>query len=447
VLRKNNQVPIDIATTSNSNSNSNSSSSSSSSSNSNSNSSSSVRKNSATRQCGTSDSIMDLQMTMDGAVAAMAGGAVLGTATMVKLAVNGNILGISGIVNGICGTLVSRSSSPWYWRAVFTLGFLAAGMVLRAVAPEALQALPTSMSWARIVLAGALVGLGTSMGNGCTSGHGISGLTRLSKRSVVATATFMTSAACTASITATSGYFPTATADAPIVSATVAIASSLVLLGVLGTFVGVLSTAVGPKTAAAAADSADHPARLATEFMAAMSFGLALGISGMGRAQQVAAFLDVHDGVWDPTLALVMGGALAVTLPLYHLHVKTMIPVLNIKLEIPSRTDIDLNLVVGAGLFGAGWGLCGVCPGPALINVFAPGAMVWQSRNGAFIAAMLGGALVEQLIKQWRNDRKIACMQCADEEAMPPAADQEADAEAPATSKDCTAAETVAPNP
>ena len=56
---------------------------------------------------------------MDGAVAAAAGGAVLGAATMLKLAVNGNILGISGIVNGVCSNLVSRDSSPWFWRVVF----------------------------------------------------------------------------------------------------------------------------------------------------------------------------------------------------------------------------------------------------------------------------------------------------------------------------------------
>ena len=92
--------------------------------------------------------------------------------------------------------------------------------------------------------------------------------------------------------------------------------------------------------------------------------------------------------------------ALGLTVPLFHLRIKSMIPVLNTKLEIPSNTNVDAKLVVGAGAFGVGWGLCGVCPGPALINVFAPGQAIWESRNGAFIAAMLGGTLVEKLLKQ-----------------------------------------------
>ncbi len=341
---------------------------------------------------------MELHLTMDGAVAAAAGGAVLGAATMMKLAVNGNILGISGIVNGVCSNLVSRNSSPWFWRVVFASGFVGGGALLRSVAPGTLQALPATMSWARVIGAGALVGFGTSMGNGCTSGHGISGLTRISVRSVAATATFMASAACTASLGATSDLFTSAPTDAPIVTATDAITAALVLLGVLGVFGALVSAMVGPSTVSS--DSANHPARLATEFTAASAFALALGISGMGRPQQVIAFLDVHKGSWDPTLAFVMGAALALTVPLYHLRIKSMVPVLNNKLEIPSRTDIDANLVLGAGLFGVGWGLCGVCPGPALINVFAPGPAIWESRNGAFIAAMLAGSLVEKTLQQ-----------------------------------------------
>ena len=340
---------------------------------------------------------MELHLTYDGAVAAAAGGAVLGAATMLKLAVNGNILGISGIVNGVCSNLVSKASSPWFWRVVFASGFIAGGAVLREVAPGTLQALPESMSWPRVLGAGVLVGFGTSMGNGCTSGHGISGLTRVSVRSLVATTTFMATAAATASLTATSDYFA-APAGAPVVTASDAIAASLVLLGVLAVFGALASAVVGPATASAAAKSPDHPARLATEFTVAATFALALGLSGMGRPQQVIAFLDLHKGVWDPTLAFVMGAALGLTVPLFHLRIKSMIPVLNTKLELPSRTDIDLNLVAGAALFGVGWGLCGVCPGPALINVFAPGPAIWESRNGAFIVAMLGGSLVEKLL-------------------------------------------------
>ena len=361
---------------------------------------------------------MEVQLAMDGAVAAAAGGVVLGTATMLKLAVNGNILGISGIVNGVCGNLVSRDSSPWYWRIVFASGFVGAGAVLRAAAPATLQALPQSMSWARVICAGALVGFGTSMGNGCTSGHGISGLTRVSARSAVATAVFMTSAALTASLTAASDFFAATTDASPAVTARDAVVASLVLIAALGCFAAAIYAVVSPATATSAAKNPDHPARLATELVAASCFGLALGISGMGRPQQVIAFLDVHHAVWDPTLAFVMGAALCVTTPLYHLHIKSMIPVLNTKLEIPSRTDIDGKLLLGATMFGVGWGLCGVCPGPALINIFAPtgGAMIWESRNGAFLAAMFAGTLLERVIKQHCQSTVAQQVKCQEDE-------------------------------
>lgn len=158
--------------------------------------------------------MMHLVLSSDAAVSALAGGAVLGVSTITKLVINGNILGISGIVNGLCGVLVEPTSGPWGWRVAFTAGFLVAGAVLRAAAPQTLQALPDAMGWVRVVSAGALVGLGSSLGNGCTSGHGISGITRLSPRSIAATATFMATGILTASLSAASSAFTTTTATA-----------------------------------------------------------------------------------------------------------------------------------------------------------------------------------------------------------------------------------------
>jgi uncharacterized membrane protein YedE/YeeE len=367
---------------------------------------------------------MELHLTSESAIAAACGGAVLGASTMLKLSVNGNILGISGIVNGVCGSLIERNGSPWYWRVVFALGFVSAGAVLRSLAPATLQALPPTMSWGRVATAGALVGFGTSMGNGCTSGHGISGITRVSPRSIVATCTFMASAAATASFGASSEFFETGASTSDTAVATPdAIISSLILLAAIGSFYAVMSYFAGPTMAMAAAKSADHPARLATELTAASTFALALGISGMGKPEVVIAFLDVHNGTWNPTLAFVMGAALCITVPLYHLWIKSMIPVLNTKLEIPSRRNIDAKLLLGAAIFGVGWGLCGVCPGPALINIFAPnnGVMIWESRNGAFMVAMFAGTLLERMIKQQTHQRvSPICGEAVDAESPKP---------------------------
>eukprot|EP01043_Picozoa_sp_COSAG02_P043320 COSAG02_NODE_3762_length_6271_cov_49.947181_7_plen_273_part_01 len=271
-------------------------------------------------------------MEVETAVAALSGGAVLGLATAVKLAVNGNILGISGIVNGISVVVAKPGpAEPWLWRLTFLVGFLIAGGVLRAVAPETLQPLPASMTMARVVCAGGLVGFGTSLGCGCTSGHGISGLTRFSPRSLAATMTFMGAGFLSASLSASSAFFEATPPLEPQMELAQSLLFSLVLIAVALGFVPAVSNLASQpdkikdvaSPAAAVAHSPDRPARLATELTTATIFGLGLGISGMGRPQQVIAFLDVGDGDWDPTLALVMGAALSITVPVYHFWLKT----------------------------------------------------------------------------------------------------------------------------
>lgn len=353
---------------------------------------------------------MQLNMELDTAVAALCGGAVLGVATVVKLGVNGNILGISGIVNGITVVVAKPGpAEPWLWRLTFLVGFLIAGAVLRALAPETLQPLPAEMTVARVVCAGGLVGFGTSLGCGCTSGHGISGLTRFSPRSLAATMTFMGAGFLSASLSGSSAFFEdTSPLDlAPPVELPASLAFSLVLIALALGFVPAVSNLATQRDQITdmepPAHSPNRPARLATELVVATIFGLGLGISGMGRPQQVIAFLDVGDGDWDPTLALVMGAALGITVPVYHFWMKTdsFTPVLNPKLDLPTNTTIDAHLIAGSILFGIGWGLCGVCPGPALIDIFAPhgGDLVWPlNRSGAFLGSMLAGTFVHKLV-------------------------------------------------
>lgn len=345
---------------------------------------------------------MELHMEAETAVAALCGGAVLGVATVVKLSVNGNILGISGIVNGISVVVAKPGKAdPWFWRLSFLVGFLVAGAVLRVAAPTTLQPFPASMTVARVACAGALVGFGSSVGSGCTSGHGISGLTRFSPRSFVATMTFMGAGFLTASLSGSSDFFGPQLP--PPVKLPWSIVYSLVLVVVALGFVPVVANLTTLPDDATGA-SPDRPARLATEFVAATIFGLGLGIAGMGRPQEVISFLDVGDGDWDPSLALVMGAALGITVPVYHLKLKkdSFKPVLNSKLDLPAKTKIDVQLVVGSALFGIGWGLCGVCPGPALIGIFAPpiaGDEFWPlNRSGAFVGSMLAGTLLHKLV-------------------------------------------------
>ncbi|MBU3670958.1 MAG: YeeE/YedE family protein [Sinobacteraceae bacterium] len=121
--------------------------------------------------------------------AALAGGALLGVASAAFILVNGRILGISGILGGL---LIPRRSDA-SWRVFFLLGLILAPTSLSLLAPELLSAPRIDAGNATIVAAGILVGLGTRYGSGCTSGHGVCGLSRLSPRSLVATLAFMAS--------------------------------------------------------------------------------------------------------------------------------------------------------------------------------------------------------------------------------------------------------------
>lgn len=115
-------------------------------------------------------------------------------------------------------------------------------------------------------------------------------------------------------------------------------------------------------------------------------FGFGLAMSGMTDVTKVLGFLDLF-GQWDPTLALVMGGGLLISLPFFQLGIgKMSSPALATDFRLPARQDIDTQLITGACLFGIGWGLVGLCPGPALASLFYLNPdLVW------FAVAMLAG--------------------------------------------------------
>jgi len=120
---------------------------------------------------------------------ALAGGVLLGLASAAFILLNGRVLGISGILGGL---LVPRRSDA-SWRVFFLMGLLLAPFTLSLLLPTLIQTPRIEAGNAAIVVAGLLVGLGTRYGSGCTSGHGVCGLSRLSPRSLVATLAFMAS--------------------------------------------------------------------------------------------------------------------------------------------------------------------------------------------------------------------------------------------------------------
>jgi len=137
---------------------------------------------------------------------------------------------------------------------------------------------------------------------------------------------------------------------------------------------------------------------LVASFACGLIFGAGLMISGMTDPAKVLGFLDLF-GTWDATLALVLAGAVAVSSVGFAIARRRGAPVLAERSFWPTRTDIDAQLLIAGGLFGVGWGLVGLCPGPALVNLVGlslpvigfvvamaigmVGYDVWQSRGAS----------------------------------------------------------------
>jgi len=128
--------------------------------------------------------------------------------------------------------------------------------------------------------------------------------------------------------------------------------------------------------------------------LAGLVFGLGLLVSGMADPQKVLGFLDIA-GTWDPSLALVMGGAIALGLPGFALARRRSRSLLGAPMQLPARQTIDAPLLFGSALFGIGWGLAGYCPGPALA-----GTAAGLGSAAIFSLAMLAGMLLYGL---WSN--------------------------------------------
>lgn len=132
-------------------------------------------------------------------------------------------------------------------------------------------------------------------------------------------------------------------------------------------------------------------------------FGLGMAVSGMIDPAKVIGFLDIS-GNWDPSLAFVMGGALAVFMPSYFLIIKPRKQsVSGAEMCTPTNTKIDARLLSGAALFGIGWGLAGICPGPAVASLALGNVSIVL-----FFVAMLAGSIFAKLLINSREEKMKA---------------------------------------
>jgi hypothetical protein len=122
-----------------------------------------------------------------------------------------------------------------------------------------------------------------------------------------------------------------------------------------------------------------------TSLLSGLVFGFGLILSGMANPAKVLGFLDLY-GLWDPSLAFVMGGAIAVASTVFFLTRRRTLSLLGAAMKLPTAKDIDRRLVVGGLLFGTGWGIAGFCPGPALVALG-----MGEGKAIVFVFAMLAG--------------------------------------------------------
>jgi len=285
---------------------------------------------------------------------AAVGGLFIGCASGLYMLFARRVAGNSGALKAL--VLGPRDPSKLSYLA----GLVGGGALMAAALPSAFEASPPSTPL--VALAGLAVGCGTALGNGCTSGHGLSGLSRLSKRSLVAVPTFMAVAIVTATLrNGTRG---------PIVPVAAAEPAVLALAAQIG---GGLAVALLPLAVLSRADRTLKEAYAALWTGTCFAVGLAIG--GMTRPSAVVGALS--PARFDGTLWVLFMTALAVTFSLYRLAGRLGVAEASAFSDTAAPQAVDLRLIVGAALFGTGWGLIGVCPGPHLVGLgaapFAPG--------------------------------------------------------------------------
>lgn len=220
------------------------------------------------------------------------------------------------------------------------------------------------------------------LGSGCTSGHMLCGIARFSKRSIVASATFFTTGVMTVYLTGGVPYrygtsYPSNDELCKILGFVIAAAIIFKLLPTI------LKDKVNNTTS-----------QTVVSFFSGLTFALGLYFSGMTNTDKVRGFLDLtRPQHWDPSLMMVVLGGLVPNTIAYQFFLKHEAkPEFCASFDWPTKKNVDSKLVIGSALFGIGWGLCGVCPGPGLVTLFARPSL----NIGAFWASYLLGSRAVQ---------------------------------------------------
>ena len=293
------------------------------------------------------------------AVEAVLGGLILGTSSGIYMYVAGKVAGNSGAVKACVLSIADspKNDASRTSNILFLVGLLTAGLVTSFATPWGFEPYaPIKDEWYSYVFGGLLVGSGTYLANGCTSGHGLSGLSKFSLRSVVATPIFMFFAALTAMIKSSFAVGPIAPFVASPVTRLHSVGWMLLVLLVLFVPVLVLKKQ-GPHYT--------KHVLLYVGLWCGLAFGVGLAVGGMVRPSAVTGALSMKR--FDFTLWILFTTGLVTTF--VHYRIAEWMGIKGARAQ--KQGPYDKKLIGGSILFGIGWGLTGVCPGPLILGAVA----------------------------------------------------------------------------
>eukprot|EP01119_Soliformovum_irregulare_P018360 TRINITY_DN5606_c0_g1_i1.p1 TRINITY_DN5606_c0_g1~~TRINITY_DN5606_c0_g1_i1.p1 ORF type:complete len:320 (-),score=61.20 TRINITY_DN5606_c0_g1_i1:51-1010(-) len=312
------------------------------------------------------------------------GGVMIGASTYLLMKDYGEILGISGMIHSTVQSLIKKQKvevDDW-WKVSFLSGMALSSMSAFITGGSFTNSFGVSQPSWQFIATGLLVGVGTRMANGCTSGHMLCGISRLSPRSFVATITFFGVALLTSQIFHTAPIEPIP--SPPLSMLTIA---CLQLPFVLY-FVPTGGLPYWHK-------------EIGTGLLGSL-FGGGLILTGMVNPSRVLGFMNLpiptwpftsHGGIWDPSLLWIIAGGIVPNMIAWR-WMKSGRPTFSKLFKVPTRSVIDSRLVMGSVLFGLGWGWSGICPGPAIVATTATGSSLLSWLASFVVGGCLANAFL-----------------------------------------------------
>lgn len=344
---------------------------------------------------------MTFNINLTDTSAAILGGSLIAIASTLNLLFNGKITGISGIFFGIV-SLENNSN----WKLAFLNGMLVTSCFMKKFSQKNFfntqEEFLGNISLIGLIISAFLVGFGTKLGNGCTSGHGVCGMPRLSLRSIVAVCVFMSSGVVIATLRYHFPFFSQGNLlDLAIDSNTPLVETSfMIIFGLIFLFFFIKCLFENDYIKAI---------EILLSFLFGCIFSAGLIISGMCKRTKILDFLTISYN-WDISLLYVMITAVIINFFTFYYIIRIREkPIINDSLQLPKNKDINLQLIIGSLIFGIGWGIGGLCPGPALVSsvLYIPHMMIY------IIFLVLGQffcVVAENIIIKWiksKLERKL----------------------------------------